>query len=645
MPNGERRTFFRLMNQKANIPARPNSALPVSRSGLAALSLAALGIVFGDIGTSPLYTLKTVLSMTAGTPTPEVVLGVLSLIVWTLIIVASVKYVVFAMSIGNDGEGGILALMSLLVIKKQQQPIIVAIGLFGASLIYGDGAITPAISVLSAVEGLNIATPAVKPYVLPAAVAILVALFAIQPQGTARIGKAFGPIMCLWFLTIAVLGIVGIAHHPAVLAALNPLYGFRYLFSNGYTSFLVLGGVFLCVTGAEALYADMGHFGSRPIRFAWSGIVLPSLLLNYAGQSAIVLQGTATTENIFYRLCPEPLLIPFVILATIATVIASQSIITGAFSMTRQAIQLGWLPRLRIVQTSEEGYGQIYVGVINWVLMIVTVGLTLFFGKSDNLAGAYGIAVSATMMLTSGLLFIAMREVWGWSLLTSGAVAGVFLCIDACFFLANLVKVAQGGYVPLLLAALVYGIMLIWHRGSIMVARRLGERVIPVDEFMRSLKSQNIPRVPGTAVFLTRTAHDAPPVMIWHVKHNRALQENLFVVNAVTEPIPWIKNSERLLVKEVQPNYWRATARFGFMEKPDIPAVLKQACLQNHSLNLGDVVYYVGHGTIVPRDDGRGMPKWQEALYIVMERNSVHVSDFFRLPSDSVVVIGRQVAI
>ena len=620
------------MNQKASNHTDP-------------LGLAALGIVFGDIGTSPLYTLKTVLSMTVGTPTPAIVLGVLSLIVWTLIIITSVKYVIFAMSIDNDGEGGILALMSLLGTKKHQRPVIVAIGLFGAALIYGDGAITPAISVLSALEGLNIATPAVGPYVLPAALVILVALFAIQPQGTARIGKAFGPIMCVWFLAIAVMGVAGITRHPGVLAALNPLYGLHYLLSNGFASFLILGGVFLCVTGAEALYADMGHFGSRPIRFAWSGIVLPSLLLNYAGQSAIVLQGTATTENIFYRLCPEPLLIPFVILATIATVIASQSIITGAFSMTRQAIQLGWLPRLRIVQTSEEGYGQIYVGVINWVLMIVTVGLTLFFGKSDNLAGAYGIAVSATMMLTSGLLFIAMREVWGWSLLTSGAVAGVFLCIDACFFLANLVKVAQGGYVPLLLAALVYGIMLIWHRGSIMVAQRLGEQIIPVDEFMRSLKSQNIPRVPGTAVFLTRTAHDAPPVMIWHVKHNRALQENLFVVNAVTEPIPWIKNSERLLVKEVQPNYWRATARFGFMEKPDIPAVLKQACLQNHSLNLGDVVYYVGHGTIVPRDDGRGMPKWQEALYIAMERNSVHVSDFFRLPSDSVVVIGRQVAI
>ena len=607
------------------------------------MGLAALGIVFGDIGTSPLYTLKTILSMTVGTP--EVVLGVLSLIVWTLIIITSVKYVAIAMSIDNDGEGGILALMSLLCIKKHQQPMIVAIGLFGAALIYGDGAITPAISVLSALEGLNIATPAVKPYVLPAAVGILVALFAIQPQGTARIGKAFGPIMCLWFLAIAILGIAGIARHPAVLVALNPVYGMRYLFSNGYASFLVLGGVFLCVTGAEALYADMGHFGSRPIRFAWSGIVLPSLVLNYAGQSALVLEGTPRTENIFYRLCPEPLLIPFVILATVATIIASQSIITGAFSMTRQAIQLGWLPRLRILQTSQEGYGQIYVGVINWLLMIVTVSLTLFFGKSDNLAAAYGIAVSATMMLTSGLLFIAMRDVWGWSLWMSAAIAGGFLCIDASFFLANLVKVTQGGYVSLLLATFVYGIMLIWHRGSIAVGQRLNEEVVPIEEFMSSIRAQNIPRVPGTGVFLTRTAHDAPPVMIWHVKHNRALQENVFVLNAVAESIPWIKNSERLQVTELLPNYWRATARFGFMEKPDIPAVLKQACLQRQSLDLGEVVYYVGRGTVVLRDDTRGLTKWQNALYIAMERNSVHVSDFFRLPNDSVVLIGRQVAI
>jgi KUP system potassium uptake protein len=404
------------------------------------MSLAALGIVFGDIGTSPLYTLKTVLVLTGGAPTPDVVIGVLSLIIWTLIIVTSVKYVTFAMSIDNDGEGGILALMSLLGIKKHKRPAIVAIGLFDAALIYGDGAITPAISVLSALEGLNIATPALKPYVLPAAVVILFALFAIQPLGTSRIGKAFGPIMALWFLSIAGFGIWGITRHPAVFAALNPLYGLRYLFSNGYASFLVLGGVFLCATGAEALYADMGHFGSRPIQLAWSGIVLPSLIMNYAGQSAIVLDGAPIAENIFYRLCPELLLIPFVILATIATIIASQSIITGAFSMTRQAIQLGWLPRLWITQTSEKGYGQIYVGVVNWLLMVVTVGLTLFMGKSDNLAAAYGIAVSATMLMTSALLFIAMREVWGWSLVASGMVAGAFLCIDAGFFLANLVR-------------------------------------------------------------------------------------------------------------------------------------------------------------------------------------------------------------
>jgi KUP system potassium uptake protein len=633
------------MNLQASNDPPPGSTPPAQSSNLAGLGLAALGIVFGDIGTSPLYTLKTILSMTTGTPTRDAVLGVLSLIIWTLIIITSVKYVAFAMSIDNDGEGGILALMSLLGTKKHQRPIIVAIGLFGAALIYGDGAITPAISVLSALEGLNIATGAVQPYVLPGAVAILIALFAIQPQGTARIGKAFGPVMSVWFLAIAVMGIAGIVRHPAVLAALNPFYGMHFLLSNGFVSFLTLGGVFLCVTGAEALYADMGHFGSRPIRLTWSFIVLPSLVLNYAGQSALVLEGMPTTENIFYQLCPGSLLIPFIILATIATIIASQAIITGAFSMTRQAIQLGWLPRLKIVQTSEEGYGQIYVGVINWLLMVVTVGLTLFFGKSDNLVAAYGIAVSATMILTTGLLFIAMRDVWGWSLIASAAVAGVFFCIDASFFLANLTKLAQGGYIPLLLATLVYGVMFIWHQGSVSVAQRLREEKIPVEEFMRSLKSQNIPRVSGTGVFLTRTAHIVPPVMIWHVKHNRALQEHLFVLNAVGESVPWIKDSERLVVSEVQPNYWRATAHFGFMEKPDIPAVLKQACAQNCSLNLSDVVYYVGHGTIVPGDRARGLAKFQQALYIAMERNSVHVSDFFRLPDDNVVLIGRKVAI
>ncbi len=609
------------------------------------MGLSALGIVFGDIGTSPLYTLKTVLDLTGGTPEPGTVLGVLSLILWTLIIITSVKYVTVAMSIDNDGEGGILALMALLGIKKHQRPAIVAIGLFGAALIYGDGAITPAISVLSALEGLNIATPALKSYVLPAAVAILVALFAIQPLGTSRIGKAFGPVMGLWFLSIAVLGIFGIARHPAVFAAINPLIGLRYLFSNGYASFLVLGGVFLCVTGAEALYADMGHFGRRPIRLAWSGIVLPSLILNYAGQSAIVLDGAPATGNIFYRLCPEPLLIPFVVLATIATIIASQSIITGAFSMTRQAIQLGWLPRLPIKQTSEKGYGQIYVGVINWLLMVVTVGLTLFFGKSDNLAAAYGIAVSATMLMTSALLFIAMREIWGWGLLASGAAAGAFLCVDASFFLANLVKVADGGYVPLLLASLVYAVMLIWHRGSAAVARSVSERLVPVGEFMGMVDSRKIPRVPGAAVFLTWTSSGTPPVMDWHVKHNRALHEQLLALRVLTESIPWVEESERQSVIEVAPNFWRATARYGFMERPDIPVLLRQAQAQDCALDLGDVTYYVGHETIVHREDGKGLAKWETALFAAMERNAVHVTDFFRLPSDDVVEIGRHIAI
>jgi KUP system potassium uptake protein len=633
------------MQQVVSKSPQPDAPRPSVRSSLAAMGLSALGIVFGDIGTSPLYTLKTVLDLTGGTPTPDVVLGVLSLILWTLIIITSVKYVIFAMSIDNDGEGGILALMSLLGIKKHQRPAIVAVGLFGAALIYGDGAITPAISVLSALEGLNIAAPALKDFVLPAAVAILVALFAIQPLGTSRIGKAFGPIMGLWFLSIAVLGLWGVMRHPAVLAALNPLYGLRYLLSNGYASFVVLGGVFLCVTGAEALYADMGHFGPRPIRLAWSGIVFPSLLLNYAGQSAIVLEGASTANNIFYRLCPEQLLIPFVVLATVATIIASQSIITGAFSMTRQAIQLGWLPRLQITQTSEEGYGQIYVGVVNWLLMLVTICLTLFFGKSDNLAAAYGIAVSATMLMTSALLFIAMREVWGWGLLASGAIAGAFLCIDTSFFLANLVKVADGGYVPLLLASIVYGIMWIWHRGSVTVAQRLTERLIPVSEFMSSIEARDIPRVPGTAVFLTRTVSDTPPVLVWHVKHNRALHDHLFVLRIVIESIPRIKESERLATNEVAPNFWRVTARYGFMERPDIPALLRQAREQGCSLDPDDVTYYFAREKIIARSDRKGLAAWEVTLFAAMERNAVHLSDFFELPRDNVVEIGRQVAI
>jgi len=612
---------------------------------MSTLALSALGIVFGDIGTSPLYTFKTVLG-TADMPSdPATVLGALSLVLWTLFIITTVKYVSFAMRVDNDGEGGILALMALLGVKNQHRPTIVAVGLFGAALIYGDGAITPAISVLSALEGLDMATPALHPYVVPAAVVILIALFAIQSKGTAAIGHFFGPVMLIWFVAMAVMGIWGIAQHPQVFVALSPVYGLSYLVSNGMTGFLVLGAVFLCVTGAEALYADMGHFGSRPIKFAWFGIVFPSLILNYAGQAALVLGGAPTEGNIFFRLCPAPLLIPLIVLATIATIIASQSIITGAFSMTRQAIQLGWLPRLYIKQTSSEGYGQIYVGIVNWLLMIITVGLTIVFAKSDNLAAAYGIAVSATMLMTSALLFIAMREIWGWSTLAAGSVAGCFLVVDSAFFLANLTKIAEGGYVPLILAITIYGVMWIWHRGAAAVSLRMHEALIPISEFMDRIKAANVPRVPGTAVFLTRTECDTPPVMVWHVKHNRALHEHLFVLRVDIRSVPWVSSGKRMTIEEAAPNFWRAEAHFGFMERPHIPELLAASKSLGCTVDLADVTYYVGHETVIGRDDGMGLPAWQEKVFAVMERNAVHVSDFFSLPNDQVVEIGRQVAI
>ena len=609
------------------------------------MALSALGVVFGDIGTSPLYTFKTILGVGEQTANPASVLGALSLVLWTLFIITSVKYVLFAMRVDNDGEGGILALMALLGVKRQHRPTIVAVGLFGAALIYGDGAITPAISVLSALEGVEMAMPVLQPYVVPAAVVILFALFAIQSRGTATIGQLFGPVMLVWFATIAVLGLLGVVQHPAVFVALNPLYGLSYLVSNGATGFLVLGAVFLCVTGAEALYADMGHFGARPIKLAWFAIVFPSLILNYAGQAALVLDGAPTDGNIFYRLCPQVLLLPLIALATVATIIASQAVITGAFSMTRQAIQLGWLPRLSIKQTSSEGYGQIYVGIVNWLLMIVTLGLTIGFRKSDNLASAYGIAVSLTMLMTSALLFIAMREVWRWSLAAAGAVAALFLTIDSAFFLANLTKVAEGGYVPLLLAISVYGIMWIWHRGAAAVAARLRETLIPLPKFMAAVAEKKIARVPGTAVFLTRTEGGAPPVMLWHVKHNRALHEHVFVLRVMVRSVPWVAAADRVSLEEVMPNVWRAEARFGFMERPHIPELLAASKALGCTVDLADVTYYVGHETVISREDGTGLPAWQERLFAVMERNSIHVSDFFSLPQDRVVEIGRQVAI
>ena len=612
---------------------------------LAATGVAALGIVFGDIGTSPLYTLKTAFDYLHGDATPDRIIGILSLVFWTLFLITTVKYVIVAMTIDNDGEGGILALMSLLGIKEHKRPLIVMAGLLGAALIYGDGAITPAISVLSALEGFDIAAPGLKHYVVPTAVAILLALFAVQPLGTSRIGAAFGPIMLLWFVVIGALGLWGIAQEPSVVMALNPYYGVKLLATNGFSGFLVLGGIFLCVTGAEALYADMGHFGKGPIRIAWSRVVFPCLVLNYAGQCAIALRGASIEDNIFYRLCPEPLLVPLVCLATVATIIASQSIITGAFSMTRQAIQLGWLPRLHIKQTSDKGYGQIYVGVVNWLLMAVTVALTLLFHRSDDLAAAYGIAVSLTMLMTSFLLFIAMRELWRWNLVTSAALAGLFVFVDAGFFAANSLKIADGGYVPLLLAAIIYGLMLIWHRGSIAVARRLEQTPISVSEFLADLKARNVPRVPGTAVFLTRTAMGIPPVLVWHIRHNRALHERVLVLRVLTESRPRANWPERMQIEQEGENFWRVTAHFGFIQRPDIPILLKEAQQRGCHTLLDDVTYYVGHENILHRRHGPAMPHWQEAIFAAMVRNASHVTDYFRLPTQQVVEIGRQISI
>ena len=613
--------------------------------GPAGLSLVALGVVFGDIGTSPLYTLKTVIDLAGGNPSRTVVLGVVSLIFWTLIVITTIKYVAVAMRIDNDGEGGILALMALIGVKRHRRPAIVAIGLFGAALIYGDGAITPAISVLSALEGLEVAAPTLQRYVVPLAVLVLAGLFLLQPQGTARIGRAFGPIMALWFLAMAALGIHGIAQHPAVLAAVNPLHAVSYLATHGHAGFLVLGGVFLCVTGAEALYADMGHFGARPIRTAWQAIVFPSLVLNYAGQAAVVLEHGATSDNIFYRLCPAPLLFPLIGLATLATIIASQSIITGAFSMTRQAMRLGWMPRMQITQTSDEGYGQIYVGSVNWLLMLSTIGLTVAFEKSDNLAAAYGIAVAATMLMTTAVLFIAMREILRWNLLTSGVVAGAFLVIDSAFFLANLVKIEEGGYVPLLLATVVYAVMYIWHRGMSAISERIAEDPIPIDTFMAKLATERVVRPPGTAVFLTRSLKNTPPVVAWYVAHARALQQQVVAITVETASTPWVAEDSRFSIAEVAPGFWRAVAHYGFMQRPDVPRLLKDLGVKGCTIDLSDVTYFVGLETIVPRENGKGPPRWLVVLFAAMHRNAAHVTDVFNFPRDRVMEIGRQVAI
>ena len=629
-----------------SIEATGGEPQSVRQLGLA--GVVALGVVFGDIGTSPLYTLKIVFKIVSDTtgcpPDAAAVLGVLSLILWTLFLVTTGKYINFAMRLDNDGEGGIIALTALLG-HKGQRPLIVVAGLFGAALIYSSGAITPVISVLSALEGVEQIAPALQTFALPAAAAIVIALFAMQQFGTAAISRAFGPVMFLWFLVIAALGAHGVLQHPSVFAAIDPRYGVHYLARGGMGGFLVLGAVFLAVTGAEALWADMGTFEPKPTRLSFSLIVFPALILNLAGQAAIVLAGAPTEDNIFYRLCPVPLLTPMIVLATIATVIASQSIITGAHSMTRQAIHLGWLPRMTIKQTSEEGYGQIYVGAINWLLMIVTLGLKIGFRKSDNLGAAYGVAESTTMLLTSVLLFIAMREIWGWPIWAAGAVAALFLIIDGTCFASNAGKFTSGSYVPLLLAAMVYGVMWIWHRGAVEVQRSVEAGLTPLSSLLKRLHAGDVARVPGTAVFFTRVKDQTPPVLAWHVRHNRVLHEYVLALTLTVLSVPWTDPDERLNLERIDDKFWRAEARFGYMEQPDIPEILGECKARGVDIDPDDVTFYVGSETVVPREDGNGIPRWQLALFAALGRNADRVADYLELPSDRVVEIGREIEI
>ncbi len=608
-------------------------------------ALGALGIVYGDLGTSPLYTLQTVVQATGGHFTTASALGILSLLVWTLIITISIKYCLFVMRADNHGEGGILALMSLVGANrfKGTAKILAVMGLLGAALLYGDGVITPAISVLSALEGVNVVTGSLKPFVMPAAVAILIVFFAAQRFGTARIGAAFGPIMLLWFLVIAVLGLTGIVRNPSVLTALDPRHAIGFLAHSGGNGMLVLGGVFLCITGGEALYADMGHFGPGPIRLSWYAIVLSSLLLSYAGQTALLIQKGTIEGNPFFQLCPTWGVYPLVFLAMIATIIASQSIITGSFSMTRQAMQLGWLPGFHIRQTSDKVYGQIYVPVVNWMMMVATIGITIAFGSSDRLAGAYGTAVSTTMLLTTCLLFTAMRKTWRWPLAVSILIAGLFLIVDVGFFGANLLKIAEGGWLPLTFGALVFFLMLTWRSGIDAVRESLAQASEAPERFVADLAAGKVPRVPGTAIFLTRTYQKIPPLLIDHVKHMGALHQSVIALTILFEESPRIDDEERCGVEKIADGIWRVTMRFGFVEIPDLTAALKRVKGLDPSIDLDHAIYFATRDIIVARAGSSLFAHWRLPVFAFLYRNAVKVVDRFSLPPDRVVEIARQI--
>ncbi len=611
------------------------------------LVVGAIGVVYGDIGTSPLYTLRTAFTGPYGLSlTHDNVLGVLSAIVWALVIVVTLKYIVLIMRADNRGEGGILALTALVsrgvADRGRLRWWLVGLGIFGAAMFYGDGMITPAITVLGAVEGLGVIAPAMHPFIVPVSVAILVLLFGVQRKGTASLGAVFGPVMLLWFAALGVLGALEILRHPAVLAALDPVYAGRFAMANPGTAFVAMGAVVLAVTGTEALYADMGHFGRNPIRKAWLLLVMPALLLNYFGQGALVLGDPAAIQNPFYLLAPDWARMPLLLLATAAAIIASQAVISGAFSLTRAAIQMGYCPRLTIEHTSERTIGQIYVPFINWMLLVAIIALVLGFRTSDNLASAYGIAVTMAMLIDSILIFVVMRRIWRWSKWLAALVTAPLLAIDLLFLASNSLKIPDGGWFPLAIGGIVFTLLTTWKRGRAILMRRLAEDAMPLDLFIQSIEASPPTRVPGTAVFLTSTADRVPHALLHNLKHNKVLHERVVFLTILTKDIPYVAERDRTEIVSLGCEFFRMTAKYGFKDEPDVPELLEDCGRNGFAFDMMETSFFVSRETLIATVSP-GMALWREKLFVSMSKNATKASEFFHVPTNRVVELGTQV--
>ena len=619
------------------------------REGLAALTLGALGVVYGDIGTSPLYTMKEIFSPATGIPLDAAhLIGAVSVIFWGLMMVVSLKYILLILRADNRGEGGIMALTALAAKAAGKTPhsrtVLLLMGVFGAALFYGDSVITPAISVLSAVEGLEVVTPTLKPYVLPICAVVLIGLFAMQRFGTALVGKMFGPVIVLWFGVLAYTGALEIMREPAILAALNPLNALRFLISQGWHMFVAVGAIVLAFTGAEALYADMGHFGKRPIRIAWSGLALPALALNYMGQGALLIRDPAALENPFYRLFPSAWLIPAVVLATLATVIASQAVISGAYSMTKQAVQLGLLPRMSVQYTSAKEAGQIYIPAVNWILLVAVLLAVVGFGSSSAMAAAYGIAVTVTMLITTMLTFFVIRHGWNYPLPLALASTGVFLALDLLLVVSCSIKFFQGGWFPLVLGMAIFVVMATWRRGRELLLDSIRQDDPELLPFISGLAAHGVHRVSRTAVYAVANPDTVPQALMHNLKHNQVLHERNVILTVAFSDVPWIPFEERVEVQALAPGFWRVQVNYGFKNTPDIPQALELCKTRGLLINLFETSYFLSREIVVPTK-GSGMAHWREALFAVMSRNSGSVAGFFRLPNNCVIELGARVQI